>query len=120
MVLKTKVQKNTLQIPCTPFQPYLPHSSYTNPLSQANLTICSLILLSLCTYYSLCLDALPSGLCLKSSYLSLKVHVRYHLLWEYFPDMFLHPPPQISYSFCNYIPYIVTIVYSCTSTTLTA
>lgn len=100
-----KIQINTLQIHCKPFQPYLLHSSRANPLFQGK-SICSLIFLSLCTYYSLCLDVLLSSLCLKSSYLPLEVHLKCHLLWEDFPDMSLPslPPSKTSYSFCNHIP----------------
>lgn len=52
-----------------------------NTLFQSK-SICSLIFLSLCTYYSLCPDMLLASHYLKRSYLSFKVHLKYHLLWE--------------------------------------
>lgn len=88
-------------MPCIPFQPYLLHSSHANPLLRGK-SICSFIFLSLCTYYSLCLDVLLSTLCLKSFYLSFKVYLNCHL-GEDFPDMSL-PPPKTGYFFYNSIP----------------
>lgn len=91
---KCKILKSTLsESPASLSRSYLLHPSYPNPSFPAKLTTCSLLFLSLCTYYSLCLDSLLSSLCLQSSHLSFKVHLKGHLLWEDFPDMPVSPPP---------------------------
>lgn len=90
-----------------------------NTLFQSK-SISSLIFLSLCTYYSLCPDMLLASHYLKRSYLSFKVHLKYHLLWEnLFPwyVSFSLPPCKTGYSFCNHIPHKLPLFVSlCTWT----